>query len=224
MTEVFSKASLKRKRSAIKKYLAFASRSNLGRYDTNNYLAIYSPILLIGLFIVASAFVLYNNRNSSKIDSAMNDTPISISKIHTIDVSKGNLAKASNTYYFEDSQGVKIFLSEESPKAVYESDVAIENEINTQSDIKRLETIANEDFSGHSTSAISIGERKVVITSELVNKDSFIQITPTSKTNQVLYIESQGDGYMVVAVSENTQEEVHFQWKADNTEVYHSIL
>ena len=72
--------------------------------------------------------------------------------------------------------------------------------------------------------SISIGTNETKIISSTISSESLIFITPTTQTSDILYIESQGDGYVVIAQEEKAQSQINFNWFVDNTDIYNSIL
>jgi len=202
----FSSSSLKRKASAIKKYL----------HIENNYYSmpkakyILPPYLIFGILVLIFSIATIANTNNQSVLGDKRKDAIPSSVNYSMEDTTKNQLNASLS-----DKDIKIVLTEKPLKNVsYFSEADINNEIRVRSlnDYRKI-------IQG--SSKITSGKRYAIIINELVNSDSFIHITPKSPTNnQVLYLEEQGDGYFVVSVALPADKDIDFVWKVDNMEIY----
>jgi len=199
-----SSSSLKRKKSSINRYLSSP------RDDSRK---IYSPALAFAGVVLVLLISAYSSANNFDVAKVNDDTPVDATNISPV---------GGNSRQLVNAKGVRIVLSEDYP-APKERDALILKDI-ANVDLSQVSSIQN-NFSAQGSTVIPAGKKSTVIVNDLINETSFISITPKSPTgNQVLYIEDQKDGYMVVSMESQLDTEVRFDWKIDNTEVYYSIL
>lgn len=192
-----STSSLKRKASAIKKYLISQKDYN-STGKGNIFKANFVPILSSVSLLILIALLLNTRSDVATIkDTALTSADYRVNN-------------NSRIYDFSESDA-KILLSSDSPEGEAESDTLL---------LEASPAYENVP-SDQGAATIAKGERQVLIINELVNPESFIYLTPKGQTgNQVPYTESQGEGYMVVAVEDTVAHDIELQWKVDNTEVY----
>ncbi len=202
----FSASSLRRKASAIKKYLHIERN----HYSMPKAKYIYPPYFIFGILVlIFSAATITNNQ--SAFNDKVKDTILS-SANYPLEETTKNLFNANIS-----GKDIKIALTEKPLKNVnYISEADINNEISIRS-------LTNYKKITQGSSKIANGKRYAIIINEFVDSNSFIYITPKSPTNnQVLYIEEQGDGYFVVSVPLPADKDIDFIWKVDNMEIYGS--
>ena len=205
LTQKFSPASLKRKSSVVRKYLAFeyTHPPHFAKAGSK-----YNLIPALGgmvLLLLITPLFNANKQPSINEDATISPTTYTIS--------------SKPTYGLVNPRGVSIVLS-----ATEEgnNNMPIAETINT--DIQVSEPITTTGFSSKGVANINSGKTQAVIISDSISSDSVIYLTPKSATNQILFLKETGGGYAVIAVEEPTERDIEFQWKVDNTEVYHSML
>jgi|GEM_PF-5223132 len=205
----FSTSSLKRKSSAIKKYLHIERN----HYSIAKAKYIYPPYFIFGILVlIFSAATIVNNQPA--FDEKVKDTFLS-SANYLLEETTKNLFNTNMTSMSD--KHIKIALTEKPTKNVnYISEADINNEI-------RIRSLTDYGKITQGSSKITNGKRYAIIINEFVDSDSFIYVTPKSSTNnQVLYLEEQGDGYFVVSVPLPADKDIDFIWKVDNMGIYGS--
>jgi hypothetical protein len=135
-----------------------------------------------------------------------------------------NINNSAKSYSFDKAKSIGIVLSNSSEESI-KNDRPIVDPLKTNSNTGTLDSIKQASASDQGIAHISKDKRETVILSDLINANSFVYLTPLGETgNQTLFIKTLDNGYAVVAVSGPASTEIEFQWKVDNTEVYHSIL
>lgn len=202
----FSSSSVKRKLSSVKKFILFEDEQFKESSEDIKQKFTFAPIAFLALSIVALPF-LFKSSQSIETDEISKDVPL-----HTII----STSQAGQVYSIENSKGIKVVLTNETL-----NEASLNENINYAS--FQDEKVSTISING--TATINKGSKDTIIVNEMIKPTSFIQLTPTSKTNnQILYISEQNDGYMIVSVEREPAEDITFQWKIDNTEIYNSIL
>lgn len=201
----FSVSSLKRKSSAIKKYLSL-EKSHLKSKRENN--------LRFGVYPLAGFFAL----TVLAFPLLFKDKAFELNTINTIEeasIAPNNYTiKTKDSLNFENSQGVVIALSSSMPESKPVADEMV------------FETamISESSLLDKGEGKILKNNKEVLILNEFINQESFIYLTPMSPSdNQQLFVKNQGAGYMIVALQDPAVYDVTFRWKIDNTEIYHNI-
>lgn len=201
LSSKLSGSSLRRKASAIRKYLDFEKKySN----DSHGFLKYsFLPVLasLVMLLLLASAI-------GDEYALVTKDVPIAPVS-YTINI------RAPSSF---DKSNLSIILPKEE-----NDEIVLSSNVETQ-DFEIAQSLPPYEINEAGLAKIEAGKRQTVVLSNLISADSFVYLTPRSITDQVLYVDEVGDGFAVVAVQEEAHEDLHFQWKVDNTEVYSDIL
>lgn len=215
LAKSFRASSVKRKLSAINKYIAFENTeiSLLPKENSRLSKISYAP-LFVGIFLMFTipAIGYSLNSRSSNINEDKIEADIPANTIIS------NSTKAE-VYNLDSSKGLRVVLANDS----FDPSAGAEN--TTFTITKTLETDSTPQSPTQGVGSIYKGRSEAIIVNDIISPRSFISLVPTSSTgNQTLYIETQADGYAIVKVDNLHNQDITFQWKIDNTEVYHSIL
>lgn len=207
----FKKSSIKRKMSAISRYLVFESKE-LAKIDNPikskrvRSLFYYAPIsigvlLVIILPVMASLYTV--NPNNTKGDVIINLIP---DKVNT-DINR--------VATIEDTKGLRFVLQKN------DNALPMVNSLGTNDTYNILNT---KDINSSGTAYIQKGEQQTTIANEILSSNSFVTLSLLSPSyGNTLYIANIGEGYMEIKIENPAKETIEFQWKIDNTEIYHSI-
>lgn len=203
-TKKFSDASLKRKASAIKKYLQIERETVKGPRLSATYLVL--PMFSV-VILVASVVSFINTQSDFNVQ--IKDAVIAKSRSYAVDNA------SPPAYIFGREKGLAVVLpdapSMSSPKLF--------------TNIESLKPVTSTAAQDQGVAEIAKGENEALIVNELINPNSFVYITPNgSSGNQILYVKIKADGYMIVGVDDNAYETIRFEWKIDNTKLYSEIL
>ncbi len=204
--KAYSPATIKRRNYAIKRYLEF---TNSRRYQSFGVYAL-AALSILSLSAVSSHFFRSASPSVSYIEV---NNPAMVPESNTINSNSKAIARLA-------SSGTDDFIVLKTPPLTDD----IHNSITDP-----LETTTSQSIESYAVSVgkseIAANKKEALVLSNLVNDESFISLTANSPTNgQSLYVKSQGEGYFVVAIESSLEWECDFQWKVDNTEVYHSIF
>lgn len=203
----FSPSSLKRKSSAIKKYLSLEQSHLACQRQSIFKFGIYPLAGLFALAALAVPLLSYDRLELNTSGEAIVPSNYAV-KNQVSDL------KQWDAINFKNSRGVVVSLSSSMPEGKLAPDQMV------------FETamIKEGASSDKGEGKIAKNNKEVLILNEFIYKDSFIYLTPTSPSGgQQLFVKSQGAGYMIVALQEAAAEDVTFRWKIDNTERYHNI-
>lgn len=200
----YSPATIKRKGSAVKKYLEFSSTTKTAPYPM--YVLVF--VIFIILYLAGQA----TNKN--------------IGKEIIVSESKETVTLPLNATISSSDKMPKVS-GETSEIIVLKPNSEILHTSNSFSD--PIAVTASSDRSVKQREpkieTIVAGKQEVLILDSLATESSFVSLTPkTSTYGQSLYVKSQGEGYFIVAIDEPQASNIRFQWKLDNTEVYHSMF
>lgn len=213
LKKTFRVSSIKRKLSAVGKYIAFESQelSLLPKRHSPAPRISYTP-LLVGVFLMLAVPAIGQGLDS-RTDIAHKENmeaeiPANIKIYGT---------QKADIYTLDTQKGLRIVLAEEpiDAKEVGKSPAFImADALNT-----------NPKLTSEGSAVIYKGRSETILANDIINEKSFISLTPTSSTgNQTLYLESVAEGYAIVKMDKVQNIDVSFLWKVDNTDVYDSML
>lgn len=209
----YSPASTKRKISVINKYIASSDRA-IEKYspiDAKSSVVLYAGLMLA---VVGVTGAIAGGVGSSELVSSPSE--VALPEATSMESGDNNMLRA---------KGLTVVLSS-SPTGSSESTGTAYDYVDlrnvTEVSLEHDDEIAMVNkFSHHGDSTIYSGKSEAMIFNSLIVESSFINITPKSPTGgQTLYVESQGDGYAVIAVEREAGQDIDFRWSVDNTPLY----
>lgn len=204
MSKFFTPSSVQRKVSSIKKFLKFENEEK--EVAPKNQFS-YRP-WVASLVILILAILISPKQSGDFIKPTAQERIVNIPNSVTISYSDPSVIG------FEAPKGITISLPTEPIPSSSTEDMLISNNF-------REAQVLEEKGTG----TISKGETESLVRNSLISPSSFVYITPQGTTNnQVLYLKTIDEGYMVIAVDESAQANINYFWKLDNTEVYRSIF
>jgi len=204
MSKFFSTSSVKRKASSIKKFLQFEDESSK-RIEKNNQMPFALWLVSFGVLTLIALFSLQQSTSIKPGDLSIEERTINVPKSATISYIPADLG----------SKGIKAILPPEAAINSRNEDMLV---------LGNLSGIPVEAVKPQGTGTIYSGASESLVVSELISPSSFVYLTPQGSTdNQVLFVKSLKEGFMVVAIDRKAERDINYSWKLDNTETYHSI-
>lgn len=207
-----SKYTMRRKEISLTKFINWVSGNSID-HDTSNRKA---KIDKTKYALSASALILLLIQIISVPTTADTETINHLSEYTTLDTKFQNENVNVESPIDISVDGVEIAVSgyEIQTPLSDPADVVLTLESNyEQSEESRLESLSPSGGSQQ----IEEGSTYTIILDDSINSESIITVTPTTSTNgNNLYIQSQGNGFAIVAIDKSIDRPLSFNWIAIN--------